>query len=174
MRTAVLILGAIGILAAPGCAGYQFGSQTLFPPDVHTVYVPMFESDSLRRNLGERLTEAVVKEIERRTPYKVVGSPNADSVLSGRITTERKAVMFGTRDGDVREYELSLVAKVSWVNRRGDLIRQMPGVLVPDSLVSFAATSHVVPEFGRSMATGTQEEINKLAQQIVNMMETPW
>jgi len=174
MRTAIAILCGLGILTAAGCAGYQLGAQTLFPPDIHTVYVPMFESDSLRRNLGERLTEAVVKEIEKRTPYKVVGSPNADSVLSGRITQERKNVLFGTRNGDVREYELVLVARVSWVNRRGDLVRQMPGVPVPESLVSFSATAHEVPEYGRSMATETQNEIDKLARQIVSMMETPW
>ena len=42
-------------------------------PDVSTVYVPMIESGSYRRDLGERLTEAVAKQIELKTPYKVVG-----------------------------------------------------------------------------------------------------
>ncbi len=72
-------------LANAGCAGYRFGAATLYPPDIHTVYVPVFESDSFRRGLGERLTEAVVKAIEARTPYKVVGSAEADSVLTGKI-----------------------------------------------------------------------------------------
>jgi hypothetical protein len=44
----------------------------------------MFESTSFRRNLGERLTEAVVKR-SKTEPYKVVSDPNADSVLTGRI-----------------------------------------------------------------------------------------
>ena len=66
-----------------GCAGYQIGNRTLFPTHIHTVHVPTFESISFRRNLGERLTEAVVKEIEVRTPYKVVADPNADSVMTG-------------------------------------------------------------------------------------------
>ena len=62
--------------------GYQVGSDSLYAPDVATVYVPMIESDSYRRDLGERLTEAVVKEIELKTPYKVVSTPDADSILS--------------------------------------------------------------------------------------------
>ena len=74
-----------------GCAAYQIGNQSLYPLEIHTVSVPVFQSNSFRRNLGERLTEAVVKEIERRTPYKVVSDPGADSVLTGRIVTERKA-----------------------------------------------------------------------------------
>ena len=52
----------------------------------------MFESVSFRRDLGERLTEAVMKQIEEKTPYKVVSDPNADSMLSGRIAQESKRV----------------------------------------------------------------------------------
>src|SRR6266700_3163322 len=76
------------LLALSGCAGYHVGTAGLFPSDIHTVFVPMFESDSFRRDLGEQLTEAVCKEIESRGPMKVVGTPNADSVLTGRITTD--------------------------------------------------------------------------------------
>jgi len=86
-----------------GCAGYQIGNQTLYPAHIRTVYVPMIESSSFRRNLGERLTEAVVKEIERTTPYKVLGTPNADSVLSARIVGETKRVLIQGRSGDPRE-----------------------------------------------------------------------
>ena len=65
-----------------GCAAYRFGNGTLYAPDVPTVYVPMIESDSFRRDLGERLTEAVVKEIELKTPFKVVGTPDAPTACS--------------------------------------------------------------------------------------------
>src|SRR5687768_8924245 len=69
-------------LTFPGCAGYQLGQRSLYRPDIRTVHVPVVQSDSYRRYLGERLTEAVVKQIELKTPYKVVGSDSADSVLS--------------------------------------------------------------------------------------------
>ncbi len=65
--------------------GYQFGNRSLYSPDIRTVNVPMFKSNTLRADLGEWLTEAVVKEIELRTPYKVVSSPLADSVLTGNL-----------------------------------------------------------------------------------------
>ena len=50
----------------------------------------MFQSDSYRRGLAEQLTEAVCKEIEKRTNYKVVNNPNADSVLSGADSERSK------------------------------------------------------------------------------------
>ena len=87
-RASVLCVVAVALLA--GCAGYQVGTSSLYSSHVRTVYVPMFQSASYRRNLGERLTEAVMKEIEAKTPYKVVGTPNADSTLTGRITNETK------------------------------------------------------------------------------------
>ncbi len=161
-------------LLLPGCAGYQLGSTSLYPSDIHTVFVPIFESDSFRRNLGERLTEAVVKQIELHTPYKVVGDSNADSILTGRITSDRKGVLFENRNGDVREAELSFTVKVNWANRKGDLISRSSPIAIPTELATISATAHDVPEYGRSIATTQQIAIDRLARQIVALMESPW
>ena len=79
----ILRLLACAALLVTGCATYRFGNGTLYAPDVRTVYVPMFQSDSYRTtpsvDVGERLTEAVCKEIEKRTPFKVVGSDGIGS-----------------------------------------------------------------------------------------------
>ena len=90
-----VFLPALALLG--GCAGYQIGNQSLYPVNIRTVYVPMFQSASFRPYLGERLTEAVMKEIELKTPFKVVSDPNADSTLSGRIVGEGKEVLIGSR-----------------------------------------------------------------------------
>src|SRR5207244_7174952 len=97
-----------------GCAGYRAGTASLYPPDIHTVYVPVFESDSFRRYLGERLTEAVVKEIELKTPYKVVNSPQADSILYGRLVNDTKRVIVENRFDQPRETEVNMIVQVGW------------------------------------------------------------
>jgi outer membrane lipopolysaccharide assembly protein LptE/RlpB len=162
------------LVALGGCAGYRFGAQSLFPADIQTVHVPVFKSISFRRDLGEELTEAVVKEIEKRTPYKVVADANADSVLLGSITQEHKHMLVETINGDQREMDLNLVVKVRWVNRRGDVIRQCPPVKVPTDLVDVNASAHFVPEYGQSTATAQLQAIQRLAEEIVNLMEAPW
>jgi hypothetical protein len=158
-----------------GCAPYRVGTQSLYPADVATVHVPIFESDSFRRNLGERLTEAVAKQIEDETPYKVVRSGTADSTLTGRIIHDRKRVLIENRNDDVREVETSLYVQVTWTKRDGTLIAQNAMIPVdPAMTIDVLGLSSVVPETGQSITTGHQKAIDRLAAQIVGMMEAPW
>jgi len=157
-----------------GCASYQIGNQTLYPMEIHTVYVPMFESASFRRNLGERLTEAVMKEIELKTPYKVVSDPNADSILSGRIVQEGKQVLINSRVGDPRELQVNIRVMVGWTDRQGRMIRESAAVPLPSELIDVQGTGDVVPEVGQSIASAQQQAIQRVAEQIVSLMEKPW
>ena len=77
-------LAAVVCLAAIGGCGYSLRAP--FDPTIRTVYVPVFRSMSFRRDMNLQLTELVQKEIERRTPFKVVGSPEgADTILDGTV-----------------------------------------------------------------------------------------
>jgi hypothetical protein len=162
------------LILLSGCAGYRFGAQSLYPVDVQTVYVPMFKSSSFRQDLGEQLTEAVVKEIEKRTPYKVVANADADSVLTGIITSETRHLMVETNNGDSRELEGNLTVKVSWTSRRGDALHKPQDIPIPAEAVDVKASSHFVPEYGQSTATAQLQAIQRLAEQIVSLMEAPW
>jgi hypothetical protein len=157
-----------------GCAGYQIGNQSLYPSDIHTVYVPMIQSNSFRRNMGERLTEAVVKEIEKKTPYKVIDDPNADSVLTGIIFEEGKHVLVPILTGDAREVQASMKVKVNWVDRKGLNLREEKSIPLPPELVEIGGTGNFVPEVGQSVATAQQQAICRMAEQIVGLMEKPW
>lgn len=162
------------LLLLCGCAAYQIGNQSLYPAEIRTVYVPVFQSNSFRRNLGERLTEAVAKEIEARTPYKVVGDPNADSVLSGSIVGEGKRVLVPALTGDAREIQTHMHVEVSWVDRKGRMLRENDAVACPPEIADIEGTGNIVPEVGQSVATAQQQAICRLAQQIVGLMEKPW
>ncbi len=166
-------LAAVAGLMA-GCACYHFGNDTLYPPDIHTIYVPVIESDSFRRDLGEQLTEAVCKEIEKRTQLKVVGTPNADSVLTARIKTDTKHSLVREPNNEGRVIEMGLVVAVSWADRRGIVLRSPVDVPVPPDLVNLTQTNQLIPEYGASTASSLQKAMQQLAKQIVDMMETPW
>jgi hypothetical protein len=167
-------LAGAGTLALGGCAGYRFGAASLYPPDIQTVYVPVFESNSFRRNLSELLTEAVCKEIETKTPYKVVGSPQADSVLTGKIVNDTKRIIVEDQFDMPRETEMNLAVQVRWINRKGDLLNRATAVPVPQDLVTLSSAAVVIPEYGQSVATAQLQSIQNLAAQIVSMMEMPW
>lgn len=157
-----------------GCASYRMGSESLYAPDVQTVYVPMIESDSFRRDLGERLTEAVVKEIELKTPFKVVGSPEADSILSARLVADTKRVVVENANDDPRAVEMGMYAEITWLNRRREPLRLPTTLVLPPELLPINQTAALIPEGGQSVAVSQQQAIERLAQQIVSTMEEPW
>jgi hypothetical protein len=134
----------------------------------------MIESDSFRRDLGERLTEAVVKEIELKTPFKVVGTPDADSILSARLVSDTKSVIIENQNDDPRGIEVGMIAEVTWLNRRREPLRQPVGIPLPPELVPIGQTSTLLPEVGQSDVTAQQQAIERLAEQIVSTMEEPW
>jgi hypothetical protein len=150
------------------------GAQTLYRPDVQTVHVPVFESSSFRPQLGQQLTEAVVKEIELKTPYKVVSDTSADSILSATIVGDQKRQLAEGRDGWPRDLELSLRLQVAWIDRSGQTIGQPVSIpLLPEQL-SVLQAEHFVPVGGQTMMTAQLSAIEHLAEQIVAQMEMPW
>src|SRR5687768_6887952 len=125
-QQSAIVLTLAFVLPLSGCAGWQIGSRSLYRPDIRTVYVPPVDSGSFRRNLGERLTESLVREIEQTSSFKVVADPNADSILRCSIITDSKLVINETRFDDPRDLDLNFFVQVSWTDRRGDLIGGQP------------------------------------------------
>jgi len=159
-----------------GCVGlgYQVGAQSLFGQDVRTVYIPMVEADPTRRHLAERLTEAMSKQIEARSPYKVVGRPSADSILEARIIDKREQVSLVTSFNDPRQITGDLVVQVRWRDRRDRDLRELDIPLWNERAARVTASDSMVAEFGHSVLTSEQRQIDRIAAQIVGMMEAPW
>ena len=139
--------------------------------------MPLFQCDSFRVvpavDLGERLTEAVCKEIEKRTPFKVVDSQGADSILTGRVVADTKRVMVESPTDQSRMVEMNLQVLVTWADRGGTVLAS-GAVPVPAASVDVGQSAALVPEYGRSVISTQQEGIVKMAQQIVGLMEEPW
>ena len=164
-------------LLLPGCiglGGYQVGSRSLFGQDIQTVYVPIVESDPTRRHLAERLTEAICKQIEERSPYKVVGRPSADSVLECRIVEKTQRVALVDPSNDPRQKNGELTLEVRWRDRRSQDLRQFDSLAWNDRATQITASDVMVAEFGHSLVTSEQTQIDRIASQIVGMMESPW
>lgn len=162
------------LAGSSGCASYQFGNRSLYRSDVRTVHVPMVQSDSLRRNLGERLTEQICKQIELKTPYKLTDAASADSVLTARIISENKKILATNGLDEARDVETDFFVQVRWVDRRGDLIMNHCDVPVQPLLVNVSSATNFVQEGGQSLVTAHEEAMHRLADQIVGLLEMPW
>lgn len=154
-----------------GC-GYMLGNG--FSPDIRTVSVPIFENDTFRRGLEYQLTEAVQKEIQSRTPYRLARGSDADTRLTGRIVQARKDVLGENNNDDPRQLQFSILVRVTWENlRTGEILAQQEVPVAPEA-IPLLTQAGFAPELGQSQATATQTAIDQMARQITNMMETPW
>jgi hypothetical protein len=162
------------LVGTGGCAAYRFGPQSLYRSDIRTVHVPVIRNDTFRHDLGVRLTEAVIKEIELRTPYDVTSDPAADSVLRCRVVNETKRVLTETATDDPRAVEAVVGVRADWVSRNGEMLMQNAVASADDLAISFGQDVRFVPEAGQSIDTATQEAIDDLAQRIVSQMELRW
>jgi hypothetical protein len=171
--TSLLLLACAAVLCS-GCAMYRFGANSLYRQDIRTIHVPMIVSDSYRRDLGEQLGEAICKEIELKTPYKIVSADHADSVLQVRLVTDTKAVLGETIQDDARDIQVDYFAQSSWVDRRGDLLQKYSDIPLPPLLLNTSQAANFIPEAGQSMATARQEALHRLAEQIVGQLECGW
>lgn len=164
-------LAGLLVLLTSGC-GYMFGPQPI--DGVRTVCVPIFQTDSMRRNLDYLLTEAVKREIQTRTAYRLADESTADTILTGHIVDIRKDVLSETRFDDARELQISLGVRIQWRDRRNGRILQERVFPVGQELAQHSSEVGFAPELGHSMATAQQEAAERLAARIVDTMEMPW
>jgi hypothetical protein len=160
---------AISLLTT-GC-GYRMGHG--FESKIQSVYIPIFTSKSDRRGLEFQLTEAVQREIQDRTPFRIVDEPAADTKLVGKIVSTRKRVLGETRYDDPRELQMTLAVEVRWENLRTGEILAEKRVPISERDVQLIQNSEFAPEVGQSLATAYQQLVDGMARDIVDMMEAP-
>lgn len=156
-----------------GCAGYQIGAQSLYTANIQTIYIPMVKAPSFSSHLSERITEAVAKEVELRTPYKVARACYADAVLNIEIIEYKQGINFKDKWGGPRQNNLEMRAKVELVNRRTQTAESVYEFSLDQEGIVLGHGS-MIPVAGQSTATEQQEAIDRLARSIVNSLERPW
>ena len=77
----------------------------------------LLQVQRFRRDLEKQLTEAVIKEINLRTPYRVVGNhEEADSLLTGTINVRRQEPGRRGPDQPARELNATITVWVNWTH----------------------------------------------------------
>jgi len=145
-----------------------YSNKSLFPEDVTSVYLEMFENRSLRRGVEYELTDALAKRIEAQTPYKLISSPDkADTVISGEIVSAAEVALVTEREtGRALEKEVRLEAVVNWKDLK-------TGRLLIDNEQVGAAASYSQWQ-NQSFDYASSLAANNLARKIVELMEKQW
>jgi hypothetical protein len=136
--------------------------------EVKTVFV-YFKSQRFRRDLQLMLEESVSKEINMRTPYRTVGSPEkADAILEGVITVDDKNLIVEAPTNLPRQLSSTMTV---WIGFKHNPPKESEKNLPPTQITE---TLPFVPEVGQTTLASFQQVTENIAKQIVDMMEQPW
>jgi uncharacterized lipoprotein YmbA len=167
LAAAALALAAMAGCSADPTRGYAFGST--HDSAVRTISVPIFSNATYASGLEVRLTEALITEIQRATPWRVVGSGHAATTLSGsidQIEMQRLTARRGT--GLIQEQALQVTVSFDWVdNRTGE---------TTVSRRNFVATASFVPHrgVGEPIEVAESAAVDELARDIVAELRSDW
>ena len=157
------------VSALTGCSAIKgYSNETLFPQDVSSVCLQMFDNRTFRRGVEYELSDALAKRIEADTPYKIVSSSDrADTIISGQITSIREIALSTEREmGTVLEKELEIRAVVNWKNMKtGELLMDSRSVRASSTYTAYQMQDF---KYASSLAA------NNLARKIVELMESKW
>jgi hypothetical protein len=167
--TAARLMLLLVMLLGPALGGCGYTTKEVFPKQYQTVAVPMFENRTFYRGIEFDLSEALVKQIESRTPYKVAPPNVADTMLAGSITNIEQDRISRTFTGNVpQEMEVRVTVNFEWKDLdRAQTIRSRAG---------FEAVGRYLPTrpISEPFEIAQREAVQTLAQDIVSTMQGEW
>lgn len=165
----ILLLAGCGY-SRPGdepAASSKYQWRSLYREDIRSVAVPIFTNKDFTRGVEFNLTQAVIQQIEQRTPYKVVDRKKADTLLEGEILEVRRATISNDARSAIPQEQLYTVRiNFLWKDlRSGQILCERR---------NFEQNVTYYPTLGEGRFVGQQQNVEKLALGIVQEMQADW
>jgi len=150
-----------------GTPGSAYKWSSLYREDISTVAIPIFANKDFRRGIEFRLSNAVIKQMEAMTPYRVAPRERADTILEGEIVS----VDLTTLSRDIRTAIPQEQLYVMTVNFRWTDLRS--GRILLERR-NYRQTAPFYGTVGEGEFVGGQSAIERLALGIVQEMQADW
>ncbi len=119
-----MVAAAVALFAAAGCGYHTAGHASQLPTTLKVIAVPTFKSETQTYRIENLLTEAVVREFNTRTRYRVISDPqNADAILRGVVvSTQTAPVTYDSQTGRASSALATVTMKVTLLDRNGRVL----------------------------------------------------
>lgn len=171
-RFLAMLIACVVVLLGIGCSsnpskGYSFSG--VHDGSIETVAVPVFKNDTFHTGVEMTLTEDLIKQIQRQTPWRVTSAHQADAVLTGSITNvSLRSLSSRTGVGFVQEMAVQMTVEFEFVdNRTGTTLAKRTGYSAMGSFVPSNPT-------GERIDVGYQGVAQTLARDIVGDLQAAW
>lgn len=160
---------AVLTLLLLGMTGCGYSTKELFPQQYTTIASPSFENRTFYRGMEFELAEALAKQIESRTPYKIVAPGAAQTILEGTITNVEQTRLSRRRPGGMpQEVEVTVTADFVWKDlTSGEVLADRRG---------FVSVGRYVPTAGinEPFEVAQHQALQQMAADIVSALRSDW
>jgi hypothetical protein len=162
----------LGALMLCGCGsdpskGWVIG--TAYNTDVKTVAIPVVQNDTFDREVGYLLTNALIREVETRTPWRVTSETVADTLLNVTITEVKLRALSQSRLTKL-DQEVAVQMTVDWDWERMDDSSTITGWEGMGTAGMFFPSNPL----GEPIELGRLESVELMARAIVDRMAESW
>lgn len=114
-------LGSLVVLVFCGCAGYQVGPTNGRKPGESSVAIVPFQNQTLEPRVGDAVTAAMRKQLQRDGTYRLATGGESDIVVTGTVTKYyRQALSLDPNDvATARDYQVWVIVQVTARERAG-------------------------------------------------------
>jgi len=149
-----------------GCGVYSFSGSTL-PSYLKTVSVPLFANQTLQNGVAEAITSELAGRVVSGNQLRTV-STGGDATLTGVVTgysnEEYQYDIRGARTVDVKQYMVTIVVSVEFVDNRKS-----------EPLYRGTVRGQGVYDFGtETEAQGRQRAIDEVVRQVLENSIQSW
>jgi len=158
--------------ATVGCSSNPttgYSNSSLFSQQYRSIAVPIFENETMTRNMEFMLADALVKQIQSRTPYRVLDDTRADTLLRGTITNIKlQTITRSKTTGLDNEVMINVTVNFEWLN-----LSTGKRILGRDN---FTTSALFVPSRPSSepLEMGQFAAIQQLSTDIVDQLQAAW
>ncbi|MDE1177185.1 MAG: LPS assembly lipoprotein LptE [Edaphobacter sp.] len=148
MKLRATILITLSVLLT-GCGYHTAGSATHIPTNVRTLSVPIFATRVQSYRTEVAFTQAVIRELNTRTKYRVINKDDAeaDATLSGTILTQTVTPLtYDATSGQSSSYLVSVTAGVLLTAQDGRVLYRNDAVTFREQYQSTQDLSGFIQE----------------------------
>ncbi len=146
-----------------------YSANSLYPKQYQSIAIPMFQNSTMTRDVELMLTDAIIKEIQVRSPYRVVDSHVAETILTGTITSMKLSTVSRSQTtGLDNEVLVKAVLDFEWYD-------QINGNRIVGRK-NFASSAVFIPSRPSSepLEIGQFAVVQQLASDIVDQLQASW
>ena len=171
MKWTVLLMSCL-VLVATACEsdpsrGWTVG--TTYNTDIKTVAIPVVQNETFDREVGYLLTNALIREVQTRTPWRVTSEIAADTVLDVTITDVKLRALSSSRLTKL-DQEMAVQLTVDWNWERMDDSSTITGWKGMGTAGLFFPSNPL----GEPIELGRLQSVELMARAIVDRMAESW